>query len=84
MLWWWLTHKIEEDWQQMLAQGKSSSTKEFRKVKKVKEAFWGRLCGAAVKFTRSASTAQGSPVWIPGVDMALLIKPAVAGIPHVK
>ena len=27
MLWQWLTYKIEEDWQQMLSQGKSSSAK---------------------------------------------------------
>ena len=31
--------------------------------------------GAAVKFARSASVAQGSLVWIPGVDMAPLGKP---------
>ena len=32
----------------------------------------GQPGGAEVKFTRSASVAQSSPVWIPGVDMALL------------
>ena len=31
--------------------------------------------GAAVKFARSASAAWGSPVQIPGVDMAHLGKP---------
>ena len=37
------------------------------------------------KFASSASMAQGSPVWIPGADMALLGKShAVAGIPHIK
>ena len=28
--------------------------------------------GAVVKFAHSASAARGSPVWIPGADMALL------------
>ena len=33
---------------------------------------WGRPGGAAVKCARSASGARGSPVRIPGADMALL------------
>ena len=32
--WWWSTHKIEEDGQQMLAQAKSSSAKKKGKEKK--------------------------------------------------
>ena len=35
----------------------------------------GQPGGAAVKYARSTSAAQGSPVWIPGVDMAPLGKP---------
>ena len=31
--------------------------------------------GAAVQFVRSASVARGSPVRIPGADMAPLVKP---------
>ena len=31
MLWWCPTYKIEEDWQQMLAQGQSSSPKKKKK-----------------------------------------------------
>ena len=34
MLWWQPTCKIEEDWQQMLAQGESSSAKKKKKRKK--------------------------------------------------
>ena len=40
MLWWQPTYKIEKDWQQMLAQGASSSTK--KRKKKVKFSF-GKL-----------------------------------------
>ena len=36
---------------------------------------WGRPGGAAVKFAHSASVAWGSPVWIPGADMAPVAKP---------
>ena len=43
----------------------------------------GQPGGAAVKFTHSGSVAQGSPVWIPGVDLdSGLSKHAVASIPH--
>ena len=31
--------------------------------------------GAVVRFAHSASVAQGSPVWVPGADMAPLGKP---------
>ena len=45
----------------------------------------GQPGGAAVKFTRSASAAHGSPVWIPGADRAPLGKShAVVGIPQIK
>ena len=40
--------------------------------------------GAAVKFTRSALVAQGSPVRIPGTDMALLGKPCCGRHPTYK
>ena len=41
--------------------------------------------GAAVKLARSALAAQGSPVWIPGADVAPLGKShAVVGVPHIK
>ena len=40
--------------------------------------------GAAVKCTRSASVAWGLPVWILGVDMALLGKPCCGRCPHIK
>ena len=36
MLWQHLTYKIEEDWQQMLAQHRSSSTKKKKERKKEK------------------------------------------------
>ena len=37
-------------------------------------AFWGQPAGAEVKCARSTSAAQGSPVRIPGGDMAPLGK----------
>ena len=44
----------------------------------------GRPGGAVVKCARSASAAQGSPVWIPGADMALLGKPCCGSRPTYK
>ena len=45
----------------------------------------GRPGGTAVKCARSTSVVRGSPVRIPGVDMAPLGKShAVAGVPHIK
>ena len=35
-----------------------------------------------VKFTCSASEAQASQVWIPGTDVAPLVKPCCGSIPH--
>ena len=41
--------------------------------------------GAVVKCARSTSAAGGSPVWIPGIDMAALGKSyAVVGVPRIK
>ena len=37
-----------------------------------------------VKFACSALAARGSPVWIPGVDMALLVKPCCGRCPTYK
>ena len=51
-------------------------------IKKVKR---GAPSGTALKFAHSALAVQGSPVWIPGVDMALLGKShAVVGVPCIK
>ena len=45
----------------------------------------GQPGGAAVKCAHSASAAWGSPVRIPGADMAPLGKcHAVVGVPHIK
>ena len=44
----------------------------------------GRPDGTVVKCARSASAAWGSPVRIPGANMALLASQAVAGVPHIK
>ena len=45
---------------------------------------WGRSGGAAVKFARSASAAQGSWVQIPRADMAPLGKPCCGRRPTYK
>ena len=42
----------------------------------------GQPSGAVVKFACSASAAQDSQVWIPGADLALLVKPHCGGVPH--
>ena len=44
----------------------------------------GRPGGTVVKCARSASVAQGSLVWIPGADMALLGKPCCGRRPIYK
>ena len=40
--------------------------------------------GTAVKFARSTSVALGSPIWIPGADMAQLGKPCCGRRPRCK
>ena len=44
----------------------------------------GRPGGAAVKCACSASAARGSPVWIPGADMAPRGKPCCGRHPTYK
>ena len=46
--------------------------------------FWGWPGDAAVKFTRSTSVSRGSPVRIPGADMAPLGKPCCGRHPTYK
>ena len=36
--------------------------------------------GVVIKFARSALVVRGSQAWIPGVDLALLIKPHCGGV----
>ena len=40
------------------------------------------LLNLVVKFMPSVSVAPGSWVWIPGVELALLIKPCCGGVTH--
>ena len=47
-----------------------------------KEMYRGRLGGVLVKFVHSASVVWGLQVWIPGMDLAPLIKPHYGGISH--
>ena len=42
----------------------------------------GRPGGIVVEFVHSASAAWGSQVWIPGADLALLIKPCCGSVSH--
>ena len=42
----------------------------------------GQPRGIVVKSVCSALVAWGSQVWIPGKDLALLVKPRCGGIPH--
>ena len=44
----------------------------------------GQPSGIVVKFACFTLAAQGSQVWIPGMDMELLIKPCWGSIPHTK
>ena len=45
---------------------------------------WGQPNGIVVKFAHSASAAQGSQVWIPGVDLHDVCQPCCGSIPHTK
>ena len=53
-------------------------------LKKKYQGHWGWPGGAVVKFTCSASVARGSLVQIPGLDLALLIKPCCGRHPTYK
>ena len=54
-------------------QGQTASHRQKRELKGME--WQSRPGGTEVKFTHSASVARGSPVQIPGVDMALLGTP---------
>ena len=59
-------------------------TKSKLKMPGLREWPWGRPGGTAVMCTRSASAARGSPVRIPGADMAPLGKPRCGNRPTCK
>ena len=56
----------------------------WRRLKCEKRKIGDQPSDAVVKFVLSALVAWGSPVWIPGVDMALLIKPCCGRRPTYK
>ena len=60
----------------------SNSILEIYKVTKCNS--WGWPLSTTVKWARSALAAQGSPVWILGVDMAPLGKPCCGRHPTYK
>ena len=45
---------------------------------------WGQPGGTVVKFTRSASAVQGSPVWISGADLCTACQAMLWQACHVK
>ena len=47
-----------------------------------KGSFRGRPGGIVLKFARSALAAWGSQVWVPGAELAPLVKPCCGGIPY--
>ena len=46
--------------------------------------FRGQAGGTAVKFAHSASAAQDSPVWIPGVDLCTAWQAMLWQVSHMK
>ena len=62
----------------------SSSTLYIKTLDTKKTNALGPAGGTAVKFAHSASVARGSPVRIPGVDMAPLVKPCCGRRPTYK
>ena len=56
--------------------------KQSRQSYPIKYESGGWPGGTVVKFAHSASVAQGSRAWIPGADLAPLIKPHCGCIPH--
>ena len=70
------THELRQACQICFVKSGQDQTKEQTVLNSsIMWEFWGPPGGAAVRFARSALAAQGSPVRIPGVDMALLGSP---------
>ena len=59
----------QEDWQQMLAQGQSSSPKKTKKEKKKGKFPGDQPCGLVVKFGMLHFGNPGLYVWILGADL---------------
>ena len=66
----------------MQGDGRRERGKKNKQTIKKYNFFWGQPGGVVVTFSCSASVAQGSQVWILGMDLAPLVKSHCGDIPR--